>query len=255
MQGSSLGAAELPLGIGERARVLGSETLGTTRASDGLGVRDGLPGFDHRASAAVPHARPQTEEGTPSVPAIRQGKPGDTLDSEQEIATRMQAILHASTAGGAAGLGLGGQHGPGDRGSGGASGPGSRARALGTGLGAGLDDAQSDPRRLGYERGVRARIHPLWADAFPKWAIAEGRQGTVIVTLAIRADGSLASAVVSRPSGIPEFDANCRRAVERAAPFGALPPALGSSFRIAMAFDARNPAVRPQAEGRQAREP
>ncbi len=249
-RGGALGAAELPPGVGESPRTPGSDTLGMERATDGIGVRDGRAGRDHRVSAAVPHARPQTEEGTPSVPSSKQGKPADTLDSEQEVATRMQSILHASTAGGASGKGVGGQRGPGAPASGGEAGPGSASHALGTGRGSGLDDARNDPRRIGYERAVRAKIHPLWADAFPKWAIAEGRQGTVVVLLSILADGTLASAAVSRPSGIPEFDANCQRAAQIAAPFGPLPGELGPTFRLAIAFEARNPAVRPKGAGR-----
>jgi TonB family protein len=245
--GAALGAPEAPAGVGEQAHAIGGPIEGAPRDSEGVGVRDGRAGHDHRASGAVARARPEAEEGTPSTPSSRQGKPSDTVDSEQEVATRMQSILHASTAGGARGVGVGGANGPGAAGSGGLGGQGSKARALGTGAGPGLDDAASDPRRIGYERAVRAKIHPLWANAFPKWAIAEGLQGTVVVTLAIRADGSLASAAITRPSGIPEFDANCQRAAQAAAPFGPLPAELGPTFRLAMAFDARNPAVRPKA--------
>jgi TonB family protein len=253
--GGPLGGPELPPGVGRSPSPPGGDTLGAARASDGAGVRDGRPGDDHRASAAVPHARPLVEEGTPSVPAAKTGKPSDDEDAEQEMATHMQALLHASTAGGAMGAGPGGRSGPGAPGSGGASGPGSSSHALGTGRGPGLDDSATDPRRTTYERSVRSKLHPLWANAFPKWAIAEGLQGTVIVTIAIRADGSLASAAVTRPSGIPEFDENCRRAVLRAAPFGPLPPELGTTFRLAMAFDARNPAVRPEGAWRRAHGP
>jgi len=97
-----------------------------------------------------------------------------------------------------------------------------------------------------YLRQVMTKVHPLWANAFPKWAALEGLQGTTIITFTIRADGTVVSASVSRPSGIPEFDENCRRAVLRGAPYPPLPPELGPSFRWAMPFDVRNPAVRPR---------
>nr|WP_240806653.1 energy transducer TonB [Polyangium spumosum] len=98
---------------------------------------------------------------------------------------------------------------------------------------------------MDYVRRVLARIHPLWKDAFPRWAIAEGRGGTVVVSFVIRADGSVASARVARPSGIPEFDENCRQAVLRGAPFEPLPRELGPTFAWSMPFVAKNPAVRP----------
>ena len=107
-----------------------------------------------------------------------------------------------------------------------------------------------DRRRSLYMRQVMAKLDPLWADAFPKWAAGEGLQGTVIVTFVIRADGNVGSASVTRPSGIPEFDENCRRAVLRGAPYPPVPPELGESFRWSMPFEARNPAVLPKQPGR-----
>lgn len=247
--GGALGAAPLPPGAGETPRPPRSRwrpTEGAEHASSGLGVRDGAPGPDHRDSAAVALARPMVAEGTPSVPASVAGRPADTLDSEQEVATALQALVHASAAGGAPGAGPGGQTAPGAPGAGGAAGPGSTSRALGTGRGGQRDDDPRDRRRNVYVRQVMAKVHPLWANAFPKWAAAEGLQGTVIVTFVINTDGSLSGASITRPSGIAEFDENCRRAVLRAAPFPPVPPELGATFRLAMPFEARNPAVLPQ---------
>ncbi len=95
-----------------------------------------------------------------------------------------------------------------------------------------------------------AKLHPLWADAFPKWAAAEGLQGTVIVTFVIRADGTVGSASVTRPSGIPEFDENCRRAVLRGSPYPPVPPELGESSPVVDAVrgeEPRGPAQAPRA--------
>lgn len=244
-RGGVLGAAELPPGVGQqRPRDVGGPIEGADRASAGIGVRDGVPGADHRESARVALARPLVQEGTPSVPADVRGKPSDTLDSEQEVATALQSIVHASTAGGVPGPGRGGQDGPGVTGAGGVAGPGSRAQAVGTGLGGGLDNDPRDRRRSDYIRTVRAKVDPLWA--FPKWAALEGMQGTAIVTFTILTDGSIAGVTVSRPSGIAEFDESCRGAVRRASPFAKLPAEFGQSFRLALSFDARNPAVRPR---------
>jgi TonB family protein len=246
--GGVLGAAELPGGVGQpRPRDVGGPVEGAEHASSGIGVRDGAPGKDHRESAKVALARPMVQEGTPSVPATVQGKPSDTLDSEQEVATALQSIVHASTAGGASGPGKGGHDGPGVTGSGGVTGPGSSSRALGTGQGAGLDNDPRDRRRSDYIRSALAKVSRLYGqDALPKWAQLEGRQGTAIITFTILADGNIASVTISRPSGIPEFDENCRRIVLRAAPFAPLPTEFGQSYRWPMPFNMMNPAVRPR---------
>lgn len=244
--GGELGARVHDRGAGESPRRAGGSAEGSAKPSQGLGVRDGAAGSDHRESARAALARPMVAQGTPSVPANEEGRPNDTVDSEQEVAPVRPSIVYASTAGGAEGPGLGGQAGAGAVGAGGVSGPGSSAKALGTGRGADLDSSATDQRRLTYLRQVMTKLHPLWANAFPKWAALEGLQATTIITFTIRADGTVASASVSRPSGIPEFDENCRKAVLRGSPYPPLPRELGPSFRWAMPFDVRNPAVRPR---------
>jgi len=245
-QGGGLGAGELPVGVGATRREAGGPIAGADRASPGLGVRDGVTGEDHRASAKLAFARPDVQEGTPSIPASTQGKPSDTVDSEQEVALAMQSIVHASNAGGAAGPGHGGQNGAGPSGSGGVAGQGSTSRALGNGVGAGFESNPQDRRRTEYMRRVSARLSAATANAFPRWAAAEGRQGIAIVSFTILANGSLASVSVTRPSGIPELDENCRAAVLRVAPLEPLPQEMGQSFRWAFPFDFRNPAVLPK---------
>ena len=244
-RGGALGVAAMPPDGLELARPVGGAEEGVAEPSEGIGARDAAAGKDARASAEVPLARPWVTAGTPSVPADLEGRPQDKVDSEQEVALALQSIVHASTAGGAPGAGPGGQNGPAAPGSGGAAGRGSIADPLGTGPGAGLDASALDKRRMDYVRRVLSRIHPLWKDAFPRWAIAEGRGGTAVVSFVIRADGSVASARVARPSGIPEFDENCRQAVLRGAPFEPLPRELGPTFAWSMPFVAKNPAVRP----------
>src|SRR6185312_8057422 len=110
-------------------------------------------------------------------------RPTDNVDSEQEVAVRMQSILHASNAGGAAGPGAGGQAGPGAAGSGGTNGPGSIAHALGTGQGSGVDVDPRDRRRNEYIRNVKAKLGPYtsWRQLISVSTAAEGIQGVSIV--------------------------------------------------------------------------
>jgi TonB family protein len=187
-------------------------------------------------------------QGTPSVPADVRGRPTDNVDSEQEVATRTQSILHASNAGGVAGPGTGGQAGPGPAGAGGNAGPGSVSHALGTGQGNGVDVDPRDKRRIDYLRQVSAKLGPYtdWRKLLSVAQAAEGVQGVVVVTFTILADGTVAGASVSRSSGVAELDENFRKAILKAAPYPPLPPELGTSFRWAMPLDLRNPTVRPR---------
>jgi TonB family protein len=226
----------------------GSSALGRTRSSPGIGVRDGVPGDDHHAGARITYARPSVAEGAVAVPAVARARPNDTVDSDQEVATTVRSLVHASVAGGiAAASGRGGTDGPEVLpGAGAASGRGSVARPLGAGDGDVFDWFTSDPALLPYFRKLHAKVDPLWRDAFPKSAMLELKQGTVILELVIAADGS---AKVSwpplRPSGIDEFDRNCADAVRRASPFEPIPRSLGrGSLRIRAPFVAKNPIVK-----------
>lgn len=247
--GAAVGAAAPPPGEGMEARLPGEPEAGAERASYGLGVRDGEPGHDFRDSVKVARARPMVDEGDPSVPASETARPRDTQDSEQESTARSTSIVHASTAGGAPGAGTGGQAGPGAAGSGGTSGPGSASRTLGTGRGPGLDNSVTDPRRQMYVRQVQSKMQAAFNAAprpMPTWAIVEGLQGTTAVTIVIRADGSIASASITRRSGIDELDQNVRRIALGAGPMPPLPAGLGTTFTMTMPFTAKNPAVLPQ---------
>lgn len=247
--GAAVGAASPPPGEGLDARLPGAPEAGADYATDGLGVRDGLPGHDFRSSARVARARPMVDDGDPSVPASATDRPRDTQDSEQESTARSTSIVHASTAGGAPGAGPGGQAGPGPIGAGGRGGPGSSAKALGTGRGPGVDNSVTDPRRQMYIRQVQAKMQAAYNASprpFPTWAIVEGLQGTAIVTVVIRADGSISSASISRRSGVDEFDQNVRRIALGAGPMPAIPADLGPSLTLSMPFVAKNPAVLPQ---------
>jgi TonB family protein len=219
---------------------------GSLEAAPGLGLLDGREGPDHRVSAPVASARPAVRLGQVAVPAADRALPKDDIDSPQEVATLVRSLVHASAAGGAFGEGEGGTGGGGNAGAGAAFGVGSHARALGDGAGSVYDYFTTDPRLVPYFRRLHAKIDPLWADAFPRSALFELKQGTVILEFTVFADGR---AVVSwppvRPSGVDEFDRNCADAIRRAAPFPPIPRQLGASeLRISAPFVANNPVVK-----------
>ena len=184
------------------SRVVRLSARGSRRSSPGLGLLRSQPGADHRVSANVASGRPMVARGAFAVPAARTGPVRDLTDSQQEVASAVQSIVHASTAGGVVGEGPGGEPGPGPTGAGGLEGPGSHALPAGRGFGRDPSYDELDPRISAYRRMVLAKIAPLWENAFPKWAALEGRQGHAIISFVIRADGSIDQVGVARSSGI-----------------------------------------------------
>jgi TonB family protein len=243
--GGELGAAPMESGGLEAARDPGGDRAGSDRASPGTGIEHGVPGRDHRASAAVATGRPLVAEASPSIPATQSGRARDTVDSEQEVAATVQSLVHASTAGGLQGGGPGGEEGPGPSGSGGPSGEGSRASPFGGGAGPFTGISDGDPRISTYKRSVLSKIYPFTENAFPKDAIADGKWGRAVVSVVIYRDGHIDNVRIARGSGVPEYDENVRLAVVRAAPYGPFPPSIPApSIRFNITIDANNPVVR-----------
>ncbi len=240
-QGAALGRAPAPAGEGLKPLETGSDKVGTIRRTLGVGIQGGSIAVAESPAIRNAHARPLVDAGSPSVPAVAEGRPSDTVDSEQAVASRMQSLMHASTLGGAKGAGRGGEGGGGAPGAGGHKGPTQTAAKIGAG-GAGPGDVE----RMGYIRAIQSKVHPLWQNAFPAWAIAEGRGGTAVIAFTVEPDGTIHSVRVARPSSIPEFDENVRKAVLKAAPFGPLPSALKPRLSLTLSFAAVNPAVRPK---------
>lgn len=232
--------------VGEDGPSAGGARLGSTRSAPGTGVVDGRAGTDHRPSAPIGTARPDVTRGPVAVPAPEPARPRDDVDSNQEVATTVRSLVHASTAGGAPGPGQGGEGGGGDPGSGASAGSGSRARPMGLGEGDVFDFSTNDPRLVSYFRQLHAKIDPLWANAFPKSALLELKQGTVILQFTVQADGRASVQWPPlRPSGVDEFDRNCAEAIRRAAPFPPIPRELGvTSLTIRAPFVASNPIVK-----------
>jgi TonB family protein len=243
--GAKPGATSIPPGEGAPPRDEGARDEGVDHTSPGVGLIGARAGTEHHLSADAAFARPWITEGRPAVPADAKDTTRDTVDSTQEVASIDQALLLASTPGGARGNGLGGQRGPLPPAAGGQVGVGTTTLVLGQGTGQLVDLDGNDPRLSDYRRRIMAKIHPLWKDAFPHQAALEGRQGRTILTLSIAPDGTLTAVSVNRPSGVPAFDENVKRAVQKAAPFPPIPKELSAhSMRWSISFDARNPAVR-----------
>jgi TonB family protein len=245
VRGGPLGAVEHTLGD-ENLGEVGAAQLGTKTSSPGLGVQDAHAGRDHRVSADVTHGRPSVVVAAVTIPATDHSRPRDDVDSDQAVAVAVQSIVHASTAGGALGPGSGGTGGGGPAGAGAASGSGSHAPPLGIGEGDWFDLNTTDSRLMPYFRRIHAKVHPLWKDAFPKSAMLDLKQGTVILEFTVERDGT---AKVSwppiRPSGIEEFDRNCAQAIRKASPFEPIPRELGRTrLRIRAPFVAENPIVK-----------
>jgi TonB family protein len=246
VRGGDVGEADRGEGEEAERRKIGASRLGSVGSAPGTGVRDGKVGVDHLQNARVAHGRPDVTQGPTTVPAAAKGRPNDDVDSEQEVKSRVGDFVHASTAGGAIGDGRGGSGGGGDPGAGGANGGGSHARPLGVGDGDFFDLDTRDPRLSLYFRRVHKKIDPLWANAFPKSAMFDLKQGTVILEFLIAQDGTVSVTWPPlRPSGIDEFDRNCADALRRASPLEPPPKELGHPpLRVRAPFTAINPIVK-----------
>jgi TonB family protein len=242
--GGELGSEPALDTLAEQSRP-GGDRDGSGRDAPGAGLREGRAGVDHRTSVPVGVARPSVVRASIAVPASERAVPRDDADAEQEVATTVRSIVHASTAGGLLSDGTGGSRGARDPGSGGAADDGFRARALGLEDGEVYDYFSLDPRLVSYFRQIHAKIDPLWSDAFPKSALLNLEQGTVIIEFTVFADGHAeVHWPPARRSGVDEFDRNCASAIRRAAPFPPIPTALGRSLRIRAPFVASNPIVK-----------
>ena len=227
VQGSTLGT-NLDLLGDQRAsrRDVGSDREGSPESASGLGLHDGRAGEDHRESADAMHARPELPQGPVAVAATIVDRPRDNVSSDQDVATALRSLVHGSYAGGADGDGRGGAGGGGLSGADGVSGAGSHPQPLGVSDG---DLRSRDDRSAPAPvfPAHESKIDPLWQNAFPRSAILELKQGTVILEFIVNKDGT--ARVLwppARPSGIGEFDRNCAEAIRRAMPFEPIPASL-----------------------------
>jgi TonB family protein len=224
----------------------GAAVAGTDAVRLGQGAPDGRDEQEFHAAARVLFARPLVPAARAALPTETRGRPNDTLDSSQEVAARVSSLLHASSAGGEVGPGVGGERGGGAPGTLGASGIGSRSSPSGAAFG---KDFADDPGFSGYSRALRNQLSKVLAKTFPEWAIEQGRGGHVIFDLTLRADGKPAGVRLVRPSGIGEYDENVLRAVRAVQSFGRLPEGFGAPAQFRVSWDALNPIVGREGPG------
>jgi hypothetical protein len=243
VEGGAIGTQRDLLGDERGAhRDVGADREGALDPASGLGLHDGRAGEDHRESADAMRARPELPQGPVSVAATMIDRPHDNVNSDQDVATALRSIVHGSYQGGLDGTGRGGSGGGGASGADGLSGEGSHPAPLGMSDGEIYDLETTDPRLLPYFRRLKSKIDPLWQNAFPRSAILELKQGTVIIEFIVNKDGT--ARVMwppTRPSGIGEFDRNCADAIKKAMPFEPIPSSLGvSALHIRAPFIANN---------------
>jgi TonB family protein len=244
--GGQLGAAEAASIAGASETIASAagnaESAGEREPRPALGDRAGAPDVALVAGASIGRARPSVHESTPLVAALRVGRVEDRMDSDQAVATTLRALVRESPAGGISGDGTGGTAGGGVAGADGRSGAGAKSVVLGPGGGnEWLDLDAGDPNLLPYYRRLRAKIDPRTANAFPRAAAAELRQGYVVLQVIINKEGGLRVLWPPvRASGIAEYDHNCRAAVESASPFEPIPASLGArELRVKLTFRAQ----------------
>ncbi len=164
------------------------------------------------------------------------------------MASLVESLITASTAGGTLGRGPGGTDGNAAPGKDGVAGAGMLERPSGEG---GVDSAAAPLGVENYAAALTRKVYPFWEEAFPIWARVEGRGGVAVIGVTLSPDGSVHDLRVVRGSGIPEFDRNVARALSDASPYGPLPRALRrSGLTLNIAFDAMNPAVGRSGPGR-----
>jgi protein TonB len=83
-----------------------------------------------------------------------------------------------------------------------------------------------------YIEDWRQKIQRVGDLNYPQAARDQRLHGSLIVTVAIRSDGSVEGVEINRPSGQRVLDAAARRIVELAAPFGAFPPDIAKDTDI-----------------------
>ncbi len=234
---SSVGTA-LPSQGGSRGRALGTE-----RASPGVGIVGGQ-GRVETARAAVATGRPSIDPGPAATVAEREGRVRDDTDAELLAAQMFESRADASRRAGAQqGQGRGGTAGTPGEGSGGARGVGGSASPYGPGTGAFAALDTSDARYRTWLLAQRRRIEDRLV--FPRTRQLARDQGTSVVRLVVRRDGTIATAPrVIRSSGFDDLDDAALLAVRDSLPFAAVPEDLAvgqSQITVTLPIEFANP--------------
>lgn len=219
---------------------------GAERDSPGRGIRAGRgPRADE--AARVAHARPPVDEGPAATQARDEGRVRDDADAEALAAMMTQSWVESTARRGAEpGAGRGGVGGGGAPGSGGDAGEGGVASPYGPGGGpwASLDTGDRRYVRWYLEQSRRVRRNLR----FPVARAVAMDQGVSVFRLVVRRDGAFSRPPrLVRSSGFADLDAEARRAIDRSAPFGAIPPELAPgrpALSIELVVEHANPMVR-----------
>ncbi len=83
-----------------------------------------------------------------------------------------------------------------------------------------------------YVDDWRQKIERVGTHNFPAEAKRLGQYGSLLITVAIRADGSVEKVDIDRSSGFPVLDRAARRIVQLAAPFAPFPPSIRKDYDI-----------------------
>lgn len=231
-----------PQGETERATITlaqGAQSArGTAGTRDTNGARASATGLAASANANI-------ERGHASTTAERVApRPSDDEDAAELATSLARDALNATVhAGAQQGAGVGGVGGGGRAGVGGGVGEGGRARAYGEGDGA-LSLSSPDPRFRRYFLALRRALQRMTANSFPEEDALQLREGRVMVELRVETNGALHVVQLTRRSGIAEFDANVRRAIDGAR--GPAIPADVSTTSLRVIYDCfvQNPVVR-----------
>jgi TonB family protein len=84
-----------------------------------------------------------------------------------------------------------------------------------------VDIGSSDVKYAVYLAGLKKKIMRIWK--YPADAYKNGDEGIVVIRLTIEADGSLAQAELTTPSGLESLDNGTIDVIRAAAPFAPLP--------------------------------
>lgn len=103
-----------------------------------------------------------------------------------------------------------------------------------------VDIGSSDVKYAAYLAGLKKKVMRIWK--YPADAYENSEEGIVVIKLTIEADGSLAQAELTAPSGFESLDQGTIDVIRAAAPFAPLPSQYDlsrlhiiASFRYRMA--------------------
>ena len=220
-------------------------SLGAAQASPGRGIVAGQ-GAQATERARVATGRPSVDLGPAATVAEREGRVRDDTDAELLAAQLFESRADASRRAGARdGDGRGGTVGAAGEGSGEARGVGGHAAPYGPGQGAFAALDTSDARYRTWLLAQRRRIEERLV--FPRPRQLARDQGTSVVRVVIRRDGSSASAPrVIRSSGFEDLDGAALAAVRDSLPFGPIPLDLAVGHReitVTLPIEFANPMV------------